>query len=160
MPQTRAPLNALPVGRVLRLCLGIGLLVQVVPFFSQADSGRIGQAVMVVLGLTVVYAVIHWAVSSFPTKLNPWFGAMLAILPVVSVFVSGGTLGEVGSVTFVGLSLLLAAVRADAGCEVMSLPGLIFGRRTHLCCLLFSPIDWLELRIVNAIRPSNAGGLR
>ena len=36
---------------------------------------------------------------------------------------------------------------ADKGCEVMSIPGLIFNRRTHLACFFFSPIDWLEKKI-------------
>ena len=38
----------------------------------------------------------------------------------------------------------VVAVRADGGCEVMAIPSLIFGRYTHLACIVFSPIDWLE----------------
>ncbi len=33
--------------------------------------------------------------------------------------------------------------------EVMALPGLILGNRTHLCCIVFSPIDALENRRIS-----------
>lgn len=37
----------------------------------------------------------------------------------------------------------------DAGCEVMSLPSILTGQRTHLACIAFSPIDCLEARVMN-----------
>ena len=42
------------------------------------------------------------------------------------------------------MSFLVDFVRADAGCEVMALPGLIFGNRTHLPCVLLCGIDYAE----------------
>lgn len=39
------------------------------------------------------------------------------------------------------------AVRADPGCEVMALPGLMFGNRTHLACIALSPVDALEEKL-------------
>ena len=95
-------------------------------------------------------------VSSYLTKLNRWLGAFLAILPVFVVFLLGGGLGQVGALSFLAVSLLLAAARADAGCEVMSIPSLVFGRRTHLMCLLFSPLDWVEEKVFATLRPSTA----
>ena len=91
-------------------------------------------------------------VASYLTKLNRWLGAFLAILPVCLVFAFGGVLGQVGALSFLAVSLLLAAIRADGGCEVMSIPSLVFGKRTHLICLLFSPLDWVEEKIVAALR--------
>jgi hypothetical protein len=32
----------------------------------------------------------------------------------------------------------------------MSIPGVLFGRRTHLVCIAFSPIDWLEERLAGS----------
>lgn len=146
-------LRALPVGRVLRLLLGAYLVVLVWPFFRHAASKRILGAVFVVVGLTVFYTVVHWLVSSYLAKLNRWLGAFLAILPVLLVFLFGGGLGEIGALAFLAVSLVLAAVRADAGCEVMSIPSLVFGKRTHLMCLLFSPLDWIEEKMFAALRP-------
>jgi hypothetical protein len=149
-------LKALPVGRILRFLLGAFLVVNVWPFFSGASPNRILGAVLVVVGLTVFYAAVHWLVSTYLAKLNRWLGAFLAILPVLLVFLFGGGLGQIGALAFLAVSLVLAAVRADAGCEVMSIPSLAFGRRTHLMCLLFSPLDWVEEKIVAAMRPSAA----
>lgn len=141
-------LRALPVGRILRFLLGAYLAFAVWPFFRGASPNRILGAVLVVVGLTVFYGAVHWLVSSYLTKLNRWLGAFLAILPVFLVFLFGGGLGQVGALAFLAVSLVLAASRADAGCEVMSVPSLVFGRRTHLMCLLFSPLDWVEQKIV------------
>ncbi len=149
-------MTALPVGRILRFLLGAFLVVTVSPFFRNAASNRILGAVLVVVGLTIFYAGVHWLVSSYLTRLNRWIGAVLAILPVFVVFLLGGGLGQVGALSFLAVSLLLAAARADAGCEVMSIPSLVFGRRTHLMCLLFSPLDWIEERVFAALRPSTA----
>ena len=149
-------LKALPVGRILRFLLGVFLVAMVWPFFRGATPNRILGAILVAVGLTVFYAVAHWLVSTYLTRLNRWVGAFLAILPVFLVFLFGGGLGQVGALSFLAVSLVLAAVRADAGCEVMSIPSLVFGRRTHLMCLLFSPLDWVEMKIVSATRPSAA----
>ena len=66
----------------------------------------------------------------------------------------GGGPGKLGSALFIGISLILASVRADGGCEVMAIPDLLFGTRTHLLCIAFSPIDWLEARLCR--RPDSA----
>ena len=38
-------------------------------------------------------------------------------------------------------------VRAAPGCEVMAIPGLLFGKHTELACLIFSPLDRLERKL-------------
>ena len=48
------------------------------------------------------------------------------------------------SVGYIGGSLLIDSINGDAGCEVMAVPGMLLKRRTHLACLVFSPLDWLE----------------
>jgi len=53
-----------------------------------------------------------------------------------------------------GMILLIDFVRADAGCEVMAFPGLLFGDRTHLACIALSPIDALEEKL--SARPGPA----
>lgn len=123
------------------------MIFMVLPFFARAGTSRVLEVVGIMLGLVVLYSVLHLAIARFMPNLNPWLGAVLAVAPVLGVFLVGGDSGQVAAVTFVGLSLLLAAVRADAGCEVMSMPGVFFGRRTHLVCILFSPIDWLEEKV-------------
>lgn len=149
--------RALPIGRLLRGLAGGWLVAGVTPFYLNAAAGRVTTAVAVTLGIAVFYTALHWLVSSYVTRLNRCLGAALAVLPVLLVvFVFGGTVGQVSALTFVGTSLLLAALRADAGCEVMSIPAALFGRRTHLVCLLFSPLDYVEWKIANTARTTGA----
>jgi len=54
--------------------------------------------------------------------------------------------GELAAGTFLGVSLLVAGVRADPGCEVMSIPSALFRKRAELACLVFSPLDAWERR--------------
>jgi hypothetical protein len=98
----------------------------------------------VFVGLFFFYLLLHLAIQRFVPRLNPWLGAVLAVAPVAAVFLMGGPASRAGSVLFVGVSLLFTAWRADGGCEVMTLPGMLLGKRTHLVCIAFSPVDWLE----------------
>ncbi len=133
-----------PVGRVLRLLLAGGLAVVVVPYYRAASWQQLLAALAVAVGLLFIYTLIHIVVSNYLGSLNRWLGAVLAWIPAVLVFILGGVQGQVGVLTFAGASLLLAGFRGDPGCEVMSIPGLVFKKHTHLVCILFSPIDWLE----------------
>jgi hypothetical protein len=104
----------------------------------------------VVLGEFLFYAVLHLVISRFFQRVNSWLGALLAVAPVAAVFLLSDAPGRLGTLLFVGISLLFTAGRADGGCEVMTLPGMVFGKRTHLCCIAFSPIDWAEERIAKS----------
>ena len=52
--------------------------------------------------------------------------------------------GGTAAITYIGVSLLIDVMRADSGCEVMAIPGLVLGNRTHLACIVFSPFDAIE----------------
>lgn len=152
MPDTSTSSDTLPIGRFLRFVVGLGILASVTPFFIESDLSGIGQVATILVGMVLFYSLLHWMISSYLTELNSCLGATVAIAPAGFVFISGGPSGEIAAVTFIGASLLLAAARADSGCEVMSVPALLFGRRTHLVCLLFSPVDWVEQKIQKSTR--------
>ncbi len=139
-------IKARPVGRVLRMVVGVALVIE-------ATRHLVGEAELtavttgVFLSLFAIYVAVHWVVIRFAGGVNAWLGALIAVTPVVMVYVLSGAPGKLGSVLFVGVSLLFTALRNDAGCEVMTLPGMVFGKRTHLVCLAFSPIDWAESRL-------------
>lgn len=135
------------VGRALRAAAGAALLLTVLDVYADAPLRWLPSGGVVVLGLLLAYVAVHVAVVRFVPRLNRWLGAGLAVAPLLAVYAVGGPAGRVGVVTFLGISLLLAAWRADAGCEVMAIPGAVFGRTTHLMCLLFSPVDWIERRM-------------
>ncbi len=101
----------------------------------------------VFVGLFVFYALVHVLISKFVPTINPWVGALLAVTPVLLVFLMGGLPVRHGVVLFLGVSILFTGIRGDGGCEVMTLPGMVLGRRTHLVCILLSPLDWVEERL-------------
>ena len=47
---------------------------------------------------------------------------------------------------FYGTSLLLAAARGYAGCEVLAVPNWLLRRDDQVGCVLFTPVDALERR--------------
>ena len=137
-------ISARPVGRVLRLVLGVLLIVESGGNLVGSDLALVAMTAGVVVGEFLFYAAVHLVIVRFVSSINRWAGAFLAVTPVVLVFVVGGASGQLGTSLFVGISLLFTALRNDAGCEVMTLPGMMLGRRTHLVCVALSPIDWVE----------------
>ncbi len=137
-----------PVGRIVRLLMG-GLLTIHVPasHLIGASPSLTVQVAGVVFALIVFYALVHVLISQFAPTINPWVGALLAVTPVLLVFLMGGLPVRHGVVLFLGVSLLVTAIRGDGGCEVMTLPGMILGKRTHLVCIVFSPLDWVEEKL-------------
>ncbi len=144
--------RAKPIGRVLRLLTGVILLISVVQVVRRASLDYILASSGVVVGLLLFYMLVHLLISKHLPHINRWLGALVAVMPVALVFIlgqGGGYLfgqgeGATGALAYIGLSLLIDVIRADAGCEVMALPGLLSKKRTHLACLAFTPIDWLE----------------
>ena len=100
------------------------------------------------MGLLILYFLLHLIILKFAPKFNSFFGAILAFAPLLAVFSIGyGGPAATGALTYLAVSLLIAAIRGDGGCEVMPLPALFTGKHTHLACLLFSPIDWCESQL-------------
>jgi len=141
-----------PIGRLLRLFVAICLVIIDVPVLLRAGSAYNLASLGLVAALVMFYMIVHFVVSKYLPNLNRWLGAVLALTPVFLVWFfgqGGGPLfgqgeGGTAAITFVALSLLVDVMRADSGCEVMAIPGLILGNRTHLACLAFCPIDALE----------------
>jgi hypothetical protein len=116
----------------------------------------------ITFALAAFYTLLHYVVWRYVPNLNRWLGAALAVTPVFLVWFfgqGGGPLfgqgeGGTGAITYIGVSLLIDFIRADSGCEVMAIPGLIFRNRTHLPCIVLSPFDVLEQKL-SAESPSN-----
>ncbi len=144
-------IRARPVGRTVRVLMG-GLLTIHVPVMHLmgAPPSLTVQVAGVVFGLFVFYTLVHVLISKFVPTINPWVGALLAVTPVLLVFLMGGLPVRHGVVLFLGVSLLLTGIRGDGGCEVMTLPGMILGKRTHLVCIVLSPLDWLEEKLTGS----------
>ena len=150
--------RAKTVGRVARIALGALLVVRGGVLFADLGATARIASVAVAFGLLALYGLIHIAVGKYGAALNRWGGALLAQIPAVVVAIMGGTPGLIGVMAYIGVSLVVAGWRADAGCEVMSIPGVLFGRRTHFVCLVFSPLDWLEQKASLPLRSAAGEG--
>jgi len=141
-----------PIGRTLRFVTGMLLIASMSPFYLQGNSAFMLASLGMAAALVIFYMLVHVLVSRYWPRLNRWLGACLVLAPMTAVYffgfgggyIFGAGEGQLGVLTFLGVSLLLAGVRGDSGCEVMTIPGLVFKQHTPLACIVFSPIDWWE----------------
>jgi len=147
--------KAKPVGRTLRLLIGLAMIFYVVSIYVKGGLNFNLASLEIVVGLILFYIVVHYLVSRYFSNINRWIGALVALVPVMLVFVFGmphnlifgrGE-GAIGAMTFVGVSLIIDFIRNDSGCEVMAIPGLLAKNRTHLACVTLTPIDILETKL-------------
>jgi hypothetical protein len=101
---------------------------------------------LLMLGLVAVYSSIHLLISRRIVFLGSGSGAVVTTMLLVVVYFAGGA-AALAAITFLGLSLIVAGVRAVAGCELMAIPNLLFGTDAELACLMFSPLDRLERKL-------------
>jgi len=149
------PRQAPPVGRALRILLGLVLMVYVAPVYFRVPVRVAAGSFLLMLGLIGVYSLIHIVVSRRIIAFGPCLGAAVAAGLLVTLYVAGASglpilghgKGQLAAATFLGLSLVVAGLRAAPGCEVMAIPGLLFGKHTELACLIFSPLDRLERKL-------------
>jgi hypothetical protein len=147
--------QAPPIGRALRILLGLVLMVYVTPVYFQVPGRVAVGSLLLILGLIGVYSLIHMLVSRRLVPFGPGLGAVVAMGLLVALYVAGASglpilghgKGQLAAVTFLSISLVVAGVRAVPGCEVMAIPALLFGKHTELACLIFSPLDTLERRL-------------
>jgi hypothetical protein len=144
-----------PIGRVLRIVLGLVLTVYVAPVYFPVSVRIAMGALLLVLGLTCVYILIHIFVSRRIVRSASSLGAVVAFGLLVAIYVAGASVlpiighgkGQLAAATFLGISLVVAGVRAAPGCELMAIPDLLLGKHTELACLIFSPLDRLERKL-------------
>jgi len=149
------PRQAPPVGRALRILLGLVLMVYVAPVYFRVPVRVAAGSLLLMLGLIGVYSLIHIVVSRRINAFGPCLGAAVAAGLLVTLYVAGASglpilghgKGQLAAATFLGISLVVAGLRAAPGCEVMAIPGLLFGKHTELACLIFSPLDRLERKL-------------
>ncbi len=143
------------MGRALRILLGLALMIYVTPVYFRVPVPLAVGAWLLVLGLIGVYSLIHIVVSRRIVAFGPFLGAIVANGLLVALYVAGASRlpilghgkGQLAAVTFFGVSLVVAGVRAAPGCEVMAIPSLLFGKHTELACLIFSPLDRFERKL-------------
>lgn len=155
MPTNQTATRAIgPVGTIARAAVGVGLLVDVA--VGQA-SGRGLVPVSWLLGVVGLPALVliwqGWRARRRPARLDlagpRGYALTLApflVLFVLPLFVPGLSVLWDAGLIFVGVSLLGAAVRGYAGCEVLALSNWLLRRDDQVGCIVFTPIDNWEDR--------------
>jgi hypothetical protein len=137
-----------PIGIIARVAVGLAFVI--VPI----ALGGIGWLDVAALA---AYAVIAAAtVAGFTAGLarrSTRLGPGLECCLVAVLLAEAGALGAVVPAnlnvvagSFLGISMLLAAARGDSGCELTAVPNAITGRRDHVGCMLFAPLDAADSR--------------
>src|ERR1700736_308351 len=141
-----------PVGRALRILFGLALILYVAPVYFRIPVHVTIGSLLLVLGLIGVYCLINVLVLRQVVSFGPGLGAVVASGLLVALYfvgtsrlpIVGHGKGQLAAITFLGVSLVIAGIRAVPGCEVIAIPGLLFGKHADLPCLIFSPLDRLE----------------
>jgi hypothetical protein len=149
------PDKAPPVGRVLRVLLGLALMVYVAPVYFRVPVRVAVGSLLVMLGLIGLYSLIHIVLSRRIVTVGPCVGAIVALGLLIALYVAGASglpilghgKGQLAAVTFLGISLVVAGVRAVPDCELMAIPDVFFRKHAELGCLIFSPLDRLERKL-------------
>jgi hypothetical protein len=103
------------------------------------------------LALIVVYSLIFISLRLIGAVL----GSILMHGLIIAVYIAGcsrlpilgGGKGQLAAVTFLGISLVVAGMRALPGCELIAIPALLFRMQTDVACPVFSPFDEVERKI-------------
>jgi hypothetical protein len=144
-----------PVGRALRIVFGLALIIYVAPVYFRIPVSVTINSLLLMLGLGIIYCLINIAVVRQIVPFSPALGAIVASGLLIALYVVGGSglpivgrgKGQLAAITFLGVSLVIAGLRALPGCEVMAVPSLLFRKHAELPCLIFSPLDRLESKL-------------
>jgi hypothetical protein len=140
-----------PVGRVLRILLGLVLIAYVAPVYFRVPLRVVTGSLVLMLVVVGVYSLIFVSLRLIGSVI----GSLLIHGLIVALYVAGisrlpivgGGKGQLAVVTFLGISLVVAGVRALPGCELMAIPAFFFRMETDLACPIFSPFDKLERKL-------------
>ena len=149
----RRPRHIGPVGTVARVVVGVGL-------FGSAAYGHVAgefRPAPWALGLVGFPALLlgwqWWRARRNPARLEATgpVAQMLNVVVFLTLYLTPDyapalSVTSDAAVVFYGVSMLVAALRGYAGCEVLAVSNWLLRRDDQLGCLLFAPVDYLEGR--------------
>ncbi len=140
-------------GTVARVVVGLFLLASVTTSYIHAGIDPVS-LVLGLLGFPVVLLAWQWIrARHIPTRLQATGivsftlnAAIFLALYLTRWYAPGVSFLSDAALLFYGVSMLLAALRGYAGCEVLALSNWLLHRDDQVGCVLFTPIDALERR--------------
>lgn len=157
-----------PAGSLARMLGGLAAIVLPIALYGLSLTEAVIALVALPVVVSIAGPVIIWTLAqTAPSALRRrhWIcSAPGCLLILVLSLANSGLVALTGSNrsatlwVFLGVSMLLAAVRGDAGCEVLAIPNLVTRRQDQIGCLIYSPIDALEDRQRAHRQAAVAGG--
>ncbi len=140
------------VGRWFRLIAGGSLSGYVLYYAAYASSaGEVMElAIYFVATLSVYLAVEFLLGERLLSKVGAWLRTTILLGPLVVIFAFqlGPDVFHHAILLYFGISLIFSFFMRYGGCEVMSIPGLVFGTRHTVYCPL-NVVDVVEKAVIN-----------
>lgn len=135
-----------PMGRLLRLLVGVGFLAVALTHGVAWQDAAVGLGAAPA-GLLLLMGLRGRTASTLRMTGPSGHGRVLGLGVAFVV------LAPVAALLFAGSSLVLAAARGYAGCEILALPNWLLRRNDAIACPVFSPIDAVEASRRGEVRP-------
>lgn len=148
-----------PIGTTLRAVIGLIFLVGLgIPGGVTTVGGHyeykfdVGSVVLGAVVFPAAVLAVHWLWvrrRSTPLRETGPVATGINLVVLLALFLMPWYAPRLyfiatGAAVFYGVSMLLAAVRGRAGCEVTAISNWILGRDDQVGCPVFTPIDSLE----------------
>ena len=142
-----------PVGTAIRVAGGLAAIALPIALsgITWWDVGAALAMPLLAMAATAAVDVAYRHAADRPRSraAASWIRNVLAVAMVLGIATSVTFVSPVDGTAiwaFLGVSLLFAAGRGDAGCEVIAIPNALAGRRDSTGCVVYAPIDALEAR--------------
>jgi hypothetical protein len=154
-----------PVGTITRLLVGGSLIVLVVidPEWWGGDSLLSRDALLGLAAFQAAILLLQWLRTLFTQQTlyaTDHIGLCLNMTLAAALFVFSPT--REAAALFYGASMLVAAARGYAGCEVLAISNWLLRRDDQVGCLFFSPLDAVEAKLSRQMfaKPSDEAAAR
>ena len=137
-----------PLGGATRVLTGLGLLfiaggATITSWGIESHDAVIGLIALPALMVGVGLAARRYAHG--PIRFTGPLGIALNLVVVIALVGNDFTGG--GATIYYGATVLIAAWRGQAGCEITAVANLILGRDDQIGCPAFTPIDEVEAHL-------------
>jgi hypothetical protein len=141
-----------PLGSAARALVGTALVGSVVWGHARGGVDRWAWIIGLVVLPALTIVPVRWRAARHPERLV-WLAGPVGVVATCALFLalyattwyapSISVLSD-AALVFFGTAMLVAAVRGDAGCEVLAISNWVLRRSDQVGCLVFGGIDELE----------------
>ena len=153
-----------PVGTMARVGLGLGLAGSVVAGHLATHFAPIPWLLGLVAFPGVALAGHAWRIRRHPAPFRDAgpLAIALSFVPPVALYLTWWyapalAAASDGTLLFLGLSMVLAALRGSGGCDMLATSNWLLRRRDQIGCALLTPIDSLDQGVRRVDAPRQGG---